>query len=207
MTFRLIPRRDWRALLAVGTVACLPVGVGVAQPAAPEVAKTLCVGCHGPDGNSVAPAFPKLAGQSAAYIEKQLADYLAGRRRNDIMAGIMPQVNKADFTALGAFFAAQAVQPAPVENAKLLPAGKKLYDDGNVDSGVPACAGCHGEKGEGNERYPRLAGQFPAYTLIQMQEFKAGKRNNDKGKVMRAVAERMTEAEMQAVSEHLAALK
>ncbi|MBL8309612.1 MAG: cytochrome c4 [Burkholderiales bacterium] len=207
MTFRLLPRRHWQIVVVTAAVTCFPVSPGAAQPAAPEVVKTLCAGCHGADGNSVAPTFPKLAGQSAAYLEKQLLDYLAGRRRGEIMASILPQLNKSDVPGIAAFYAAQPIQPAPTENAKAAAAGKKIYDDGNVDSGVPACGGCHGDKGEGNDRYPRVGGQFPAYTLIQMQEFKSGKRNNDKGKVMRAVAERMTDAEMQAVSEYLAALK
>ena len=88
----------------------------------------------------------------------------------------------------------------------MVAAGKKIYDDGNDANGVPACGGCHMEKGEGNERYPRVAGQHQAYAIQQMMDFKAGTRNNDKGRVMRVVAERMTESEMKAVAEYLAAL-
>ena len=172
-----------------------------------ELAATICAACHGADGNSVAPMFPKLAGQQETYLAKQLNEFISGKRKNEIMVPIFANVSKGDVPGLAAYYAAQTQTPGEAADAALAEAGRKLYDDGNTDSGIPACMGCHQANGMGNERYPRLAGQHQTYTLQQMADFKSGARNNDKGKVMRAVAERMTEQEMKAVSEYIAGLK
>jgi cytochrome c553 len=174
---------------------------------AKEIAATVCLACHGEGGNSVVPMFPKLAGQQRDYLAKQLNEFISGKRKNEIMAPIVATLSKDDVPGLAAYFAAQSQTPGAVSDPALVDAGKKLYEDGNTDSGVPACMGCHQPKGEGNERFPRLAGQHQTYTLQQMADFKAGMRTNDKAKIMRAVAERMTEQEMKVVSEYIAGLK
>lgn len=188
---------------ALGTVALL--AALPAQAGAEDIAAAQCVACHGEGGNSVVPTFPKLAGQQADYLAKQLTEFLGGKRKSDAMAPAVAAIKSGDVPALAAYYAGQKAAPGKVENAALVAAGRKLYDDGNEASGVPACAGCHMEKGQGNERNPRVAGQHQAYAIQQMKDFKAGTRNNDKGRVMRVVAERMTESEMQAVAEYLAA--
>jgi cytochrome c553 len=190
--------------LALFAVFLAPIAHGAD---AAEIATTVCAACHGADGNSVAPMFPKLAGQQEAYLSKQLTEFISGKRKNEIMEPIIATIGKGDVAGLAAYYAGQKQAPGEVADAAIVDAGKKLYADGNTDSGVPACMGCHLENGMGNERYPRLAGQHQTYTQQQMADFKAGKRNNDKGKVMRAVAERMTEQEMKAVSEYIASLK
>lgn len=169
-----------------------------------SIASTVCAACHGSDGNSVVPVFPKLAGQHAEYLRKQLNDFISGKRENDLMAPIVANLSRDDVTGLAAYFAAQKAAPGKSEDAELASVGKKLYEDGNTSSGVPACTGCHQPQGAGNERYPRLAGQHQAYVLNELTIFKNGGRSNDKGKVMRSVAERLTEAEMKAVAEYLA---
>lgn len=179
--------------------------VSVAQDVT-QTASTVCGACHGADGNSSIPMFPKLAGQQRDYLVKQLNEFISGKRKNDTMTPMVATVKSDDVAALAAYFAGQKASVGVVEDPKLLADGKKLYEDGNTVTGVPGCAGCHMPKGEGNDRYPRLAGQHPTYTRQQMADFKAGTRNNDKARVMRAVAERMTEAEMQAVSQYLASL-
>ncbi len=191
---------------------CLAAGLLLAGSTAwaadpKEIAATVCLACHGEGGNSVVPNFPKLAGQHASYLEKQLNEFLSGKRKNEAMAPFLSSFSKSDTAGLAAYYAAQTQTPGAVADPKLAEAGKKIYEDGNTESGVPACMGCHQPKGEGNDRYPRLAGQYQVYTLQQMTDFKSGVRNNDKGKVMRAVAERMTEQEMQAVSEYIAGLQ
>jgi cytochrome c553 len=196
------------ARLAVSlTIAATALASPANAADAKEIAATVCLACHGEGGNSVVPMFPKLAGQQRDYLVKQLNEFISGKRKNEIMAPILATLNKSDVPDLAAYFAAQTQTPGATEDAALAEAGKKLYEDGNTDSGVPACMGCHLPDGKGNERYPRLAGQHQTYTLQQMADFKAGVRNNDKGKVMRAVAERMTEQEMKAVSEYIAGLK
>ena len=127
-------------------------------------------------------------------------------KQSQSMAPSLATVKAGDVPGLAAFYAAQKPLPGKVEDSALTAAGKKLYDGGNEASGVAACGSCHLPKGEGDANNPRLAGQHPAYTIQQMNDFKAGTRNNDKGRVMRVVAARMTESEIRAVAEYLAGL-
>ncbi|MBK1713925.1 c-type cytochrome [Rubrivivax gelatinosus] len=177
-----------------------------AQADASAQAARDCFACHGPGGNSVLPIFPRLAGQQAFYIEKQLRDFRSGKRQSEVMAPIVAQMNEDDFAALAAFFAAQQPQPNRADDEAQLAAGKALYDDGNTRSGLPACAGCHQPGGLGNERFPRLAGQHAAYTAAQLRLFKSGGRGNDRAKVMRTVAERLSDDEIAAVVQYLASM-
>ncbi|MFO1266740.1 MAG: c-type cytochrome [Rubrivivax sp.] len=195
------------APVAAAALALLGAAGISALASAHELARTICAACHGADGNSVAPNFPRLAGLQPEYITKQLQDYLAGKRKSDVMAPMLVQVNASDIPALAAYFA--ALKPGPgtkPADEKLAAAGKALYEDGNTATGVPACAGCHQEGGVGNERYPRIAGQHGIYTTAQMMAFKTGARTNDRARVMRAVAERLSEQEIAALAEYLAGL-
>jgi cytochrome c553 len=173
---------------------------------AEETAKTLCAACHGPDGNSVAPTFPRLAGLQREYIAKQLDDFRAGRRMNETMAPIAAALDPGLVKELAAWFAARKPAPGPATKAALLELGKAIYMDGNPTTGVPSCSGCHEEDGTGSSRYPRLAGQHQAYTVQQMLLFKSGARTNDRGSMMRSLSERMTEAEIAAVAEYIAGM-
>lgn len=170
------------------------------------LATTVCHTCHMPDGNSTVPLFPKLAGQQTAYIAKQLADFIAGKRSNDAMLPFLSQIKNADIAGLAAFYGAQTRTPGTVEDAALAEVGRKIYDDGNEETGVPACAGCHEPAGEGNDLFPRLAGQHQVYAVQELLRFRSGERTNDKGKVMRVVAERLTDDEIRAVAEYMAGL-
>jgi cytochrome c553 len=176
-----------------------------ADPAA-ELASTVCAPCHAADGNSVIPNFPKIAGQQPSYLAKQLADIASGKRKSDAMGPTLASVKSGDFAALAAWFGAQKQSPGKVEDAALAKAGEKLFKDGNEATGVPACVGCHMAGGGGNERNPRISGQHQAYAIKEMMDFKSGARANDKGRVMRVVAERLTEAEIKAVAEYMAGL-
>ena len=171
-----------------------------------QIVSTLCVACHGEGGNSTVPTFPRLAGLQAEYLAKQLTDFMSGKRKSDVMAPMIAQIKNDDIAGLAAYFAAQTPARGIAGDAQRAAAGKLIFDDGNTSSGLPACTGCHQAGGAGNERYPRLAGQHAPYTLAQMQQFKAGTRSNDKARVMRSVAERMSEDEMAAVAEYLAGL-
>lgn len=169
-----------------------------------SLATTVCQACHMTDGNSVVPLFPKLAGQHPEYLAKQMEDILDGRRRNDVMAPILTQFTKADIPGLAAYHAQQTPSPGVVRNPSLVESGRRLYEDGNEENGVPSCAGCHEDDALGNERYPRLAGQHQEYLIEEMQKFRDQSRTN--GKYMRAVSERLTDAEIEAVAEYLASL-
>jgi len=196
-----------RALAVPAAALALCIGLTPAAAAdAPAVVQTICAACHGADGNSIAPTFPRLAGLQVEYIEKQLKEFLSGKRKNEMMAPSLEGLKSGDVGPIAAYYAQLKPAPGTAGDATLSKAGKALYDDGNTDTGVPACAGCHQPEGVGNERYPRLAGQFASYTAAQMTAFKSGTRTNDKARVMRAVAERMSEQEIAAVAEYIAGL-
>jgi cytochrome c553 len=174
---------------------------------ADEVPNALCTGCHNEDGNSTAPEFPKIAGLDAAYITKQINDFKKDKRVSEIMGPMANQIPDKDIPMLAAYFSKQKRTTGTVENVKLAAQGQQIYDDGIISSAVPACSGCHGEKGEGTDKFPRLAGQHTTYLITQMNNFKNAVRNNDARKVMRAVTSRMTEQEMKAVAEYITSMK
>lgn len=215
-----------RVLAPLAGAAVLAVaGAVTAQgpvPVKPDVAKgqaiatQVCAACHGPDGNSIAPANPnnpKLAGQIPEYLSKQLANFKPRggnkpERENAIMAGMVANLSEPDLRSVAAFFAGQALKPASARDKQLAAEGQRLWRGGNAATGVPACAGCHGPAGAGMPaQYPRLSGQYGEYIEAQLKSFKAGQRANDPNRMMRDVAERMSEREMRAVAEYAAALR
>lgn len=201
--------------LAALTAAALLCGEASAQGGgkAQGIAKQVCAACHADDGNSIAPANPKIAGQFPEYLDKQLRDFKAqggkkAARENAIMAGMVANLSEADMKGLASFYASQKLKPAAAADKDLAALGQKLWRGGNAASGVPACAGCHGPAGAGLPgQYPRLAGQYSEYIAAQLKLFKEGGRANDPNGAMRGVAARMTEREMRAVSEYAAGLR
>lgn len=178
-----------------------------AQAAGPEpAATTLCAACHGERGRSVAPEFPNLAGQHPEYLQKQLSDFASGRRTNDVMSTALAQVPRSEFPALVVHHAAEPPARGAIGDAALAAAGRTLFEEGDWPAGIPPCRSCHGERGAGSERYPRLAGQNAAYTLQQLANFKSGTRRNDPRRMMREIAGRLSEAQMKALAEYLAGL-
>lgn len=175
-----------------------------------QIATTVCLVCHGVDGNGTEPTnpeFPKLAGKQPEYLFKQLKDFKAGKRKNDIMAGMVANLTPEDYANLALYYAGQKPKPGVVKNPSLLELGKKIYLDGNPESGVPACAGCHEADATGYNYFPHLAGQHTDYTFLQLKRFNTGERDNDKGLAMQSVTSKMTEQEMKAVSEYLAGVQ
>jgi cbb3-type cytochrome c oxidase subunit III len=196
---------------------CTFVGMGmlVLGPSAPVLAQgagsitvTACLPCHGGGaaGAQAAPTFPRLDGQHAAYLEKQLREYKSGKRKSEIMAPLIAALKKQQIPGMAAHFAGQAAARGAVQNPELAARGKVLYEEGNRAKGVPGCIGCHQANGAGSQRYPRLAGQLQTYTVQQLADFKSGKRSNDPAHVMRALAGRLTDEEIRAVAEYLAGL-
>ncbi len=177
---------------------------------AQQLASTVCAACHGADGNSAAPDKPKLAGQGAAYITKQLMDFKSGKRTNPIMQGIVASSNLTDddMKNLGAYFSEQITKPGAAKDKDLAEAGEKIFKGGDAASGVPACMACHGPTGAGiPAEFPRLAGQHSEYVYTQLNNFRLGQRANDGGKMMRTIAARMTDQEMKAVAEYVSGLQ
>ena len=169
-----------------------------------QVIRTVCASCHGIDGNSTEPANPKLAGMDQEYLMRQLKAFAAGRRHDDAMSAIIATVDSSDFAKLAAYYSTQKPAPGKVLDAQLATKGRTLYEDGNTDSGVPACAGCHQSDGKGNARFPRLAGQHQAYTLKQLADYKSGRRATYP--LMTTVGKRLTTDESKALAEYIAGL-
>ena len=177
--------------------------------AAGKAKAQVCFACHGANGAGPAnPAWPKLAGQHAKYIAKQLADFKKGKTRKDpAMAGQVASLSAADMANLGAFFAEQTPKAGGAAKDKVV-LGQRIYRGGNEKSGVAACAGCHLPNGVGNPAagFPRLSGQNAAYTIKALNDFAKGVRSNDANGMMRSIAERMTDAEKSAVASYIEGL-
>lgn len=173
-----------------------------ADPAKGKViAETVCVACHGADGNSAASANPHLAGQVEEYIYKQLKNFKAvdgkpAARNNAIMGGMAAPLSDEDMKNVAAWFASQKLKPATATDESKIALGQKIWRQGDFKKGVPACAGCHGPTGAGlPAQYPRLAGQFAEYTEVQLKSFRLDERANDPEKMMRTIAAKLSDAE------------
>ncbi|RCX32783.1 cytochrome c553 [Thioalbus denitrificans] len=167
-----------------------------------------CVACHMTDGNSVNPIWPKLAGQHYDYLVKQLSDFRAGNRTDPTMAAMVAPLNDQDVLDLAAYFSSQTQAPGAA-NPDLVQQGEQIYTQGNPASGVAACTACHGASGLGmpQARFPRVGGQHPDYVKKQLNDFRAGVRGNDPNGMMRDVAMKLTDAEIEAVASYMAGLK
>lgn len=202
-----------KSTLSVALAACLWLVIGASahaaggNVAAGQAKAAMCAACHGADGNGGAdPTWPKLAGQDPDYIAKQLADFKAGGRKNAIMSGMAAPLSAADMKNLGAYYASLKIKPGSAKDAQLAKLGEKVYRGGNATMGVSACMSCHGPSGHGiPPRFPKVSGQNAAYTKNQLLAFKAGTRAND-GETMTRIAFRMSELEINAVSEYMAGL-
>ena len=190
-------------VLAALSILAATGAAAVDLEGARQIVSRRCFICHGMNGESSSESFPRLATQNAAYLSKQLRDFLAGRRKSPTMKQMAAGLTEAEIVALGAFFAAQKADPHPVADASLAAAGRDLYARGNPASDVPPCASCHGPKAEGSESLPRLAGQQAAYIESQLRQFNQRSRTND-NEVMHAIASRLTEPEIKALAEYLA---
>ena len=170
-----------------------------------QVATTVCAACHGPDGNSPTAANPSLAGQHGDYIALQLAAFKSGARPSPIMQGMAAGLSPEDMRSLGAWFEAQKPAGRMARNKASLARAQQIWRSGIKSQGVPACAGCHGAAGHGIPvQYPRLAGQHPEQSLAWLKAYASGARPSP---VMAPVASRLSEADMQALSDYIAGLR
>lgn len=174
----------------------------------------VCAGCHGVDGVSPVPTQPNLAGMSWQYIAKQLKYFKSGQRDNAIMKGFATTLSEGDMKSLGVYFSSMKGRPIGTKDEKLAKTAEKLYRAGDATRGIPACAGCHSPTGAGIPAlYPRVGGQHAEYTVNQLTSFRAGIRgiatkedSNPTGKMMMAIAGKLTEAEIKALAEYTAGL-
>ncbi|OGB50194.1 MAG: cytochrome c, class I [Burkholderiales bacterium RIFOXYD2_FULL_59_8] len=172
------------------------------QARAEKIVSGSCFLCHGESGESSSEIFPKLAGQHANYIAKQLENFKSGIRKSTAMADMSSRLSADDMLALGQYFESKPVEPEVVKDTDLAAVGRYLFNSGNKYSGVPACASCHGKDGLGSANLPRLAGQYASYIETQLTLFNQRERTNDNA-VMHAIVSKMTPLEMAAVATYI----
>jgi cytochrome c553 len=222
-------------LLAAATLlSCATLSVSATEHAATSakakadpakgqaIAATICGACHGADGNSVMAANPKLAGQHAEYLVKQMRDFKAADgasplRVNAVMNGMIAAYDETQMRDIAAYFASQPQKPETAKNRDTITLGQRLYRSGDASKGLSACTGCHGPTGAGMPtQYPRISGQFAEYIETQLKNFRAGaeaaaatdsERTNDPNKMMRMIAIKMTDGEIKAVADYVAGLR
>jgi len=201
------------ALVLAASGAHAQSGPAKVDPAKGEaISSQVCAACHAADGNSPTPANPKLAGQHADYLYKQLMDFKVKQgakeaaRANAIMAGFAAGLSDEDMRNVSAYLSKQALKPAAAANKDIVELGQKIYRGGIPSKNVPSCAGCHSPNGAGiPSQYPRLAGQYAEYTDSQLVAFRQGLRKNSSQ--MADIAARMSDVEIKAVSEYIAGLR
>ncbi|WQG59426.1 cytochrome c4 [Pseudomonas sp. RTB3] len=193
----------------------LTLGIsGMAQAAgdakAGQTKIAVCGACHGPDGNSPVPNFPKLAGQGERYLAKQMHDIKDGKRTVLEMTGLLANSSDQDIADLAAYFAAQKGSVGAAD-PKLVARGEKLFRGGDLSKGLPACTGCHAPDGTGNAAagFPQLSGQYAQYTAKQLTDFRkedAGRANDGEAMTMRTIARKLSDEDIAALSSYIEGL-
>lgn len=168
-----------------------------------------CVACHGVNGNSVNPEWPNLAGQHESYIKRQLTAFKNDTRQNVLMTPMAKPLSEEDIADLGAYFAAQSLTGNLEADASKVTQGEKLYRGGDAQKGIPACAACHGPRGNGNPaaNYAAIRGQHATYTAAQLKAYRSGTRQTDPNQMMRNVATNMTDDQIAAVAAYIQGLR
>jgi cytochrome c553 len=209
------------SVIAAAFAAACAAGASLAADPPPKadlakgqkIATEVCAACHGPDGNSIGPANPKLAGQIPEYLAKQLANFRPGKdnkaeRPNSIMAGFAAALSPEDMRNVAAFYAGQKLIPEKAQDKNTIELGQRIFRAGIAEKSVPACAGCHGPTGTGvPAQYPLLGGQYAEYIEAQLKAFRSGERANDPNRMMRMTAARLSDAEIKAVANFIAGLR
>ena len=175
----------------------------VADAKAGQAKAAVCGACHGPDGNSMAPNFPKLAGQGERYLNKQLHDIKSGKRTVLEMTGLLNNLSDQDLADISAYFASQKGSVGAAD-PKLVARGEALFRGGNLEKGLPACTGCHAPDGKGNAPagFPHLGGQHAQYVTKQLTDF----RKEEGGRAMRTIARKLSDEDIAAVASYIQGL-
>ena len=202
---------------AAGEAAPAAAGAHAAAPAPAKVAKpdlvkgeasftAVCASCHGADGNSGTPAYPKLAQQHPEYLVKQLQEFKSGKRKNAIMQGFAATLSDDDMKNVAYWATSRKEKPGFAKEKDLVTMGERIYRGGIADRQVAACAGCHSPTGAGiPSQYPRLSGQHSEYTAAQLTAFRDGVRTNSIP--MTQVAAKLNDKEIRAVADYIAGLR
>lgn len=196
-------------VLSAGTTAAFanePAAAAKVDLAKGQEKAQMCLACHSADGSRGSPAYPIIQGQHAEYLVKQLHEFKSGKRANAIMSGMAAPLSEEDMRNVSAFYASKQPKPGAAKNKDLVGLGEKIYRGGIAAKQVPACAGCHSPNGAGiPAQYPRLGGQHADYTEAQLTTFRSGARANSAQ--MTAIAARLSDTELKAVSDYVAGLR
>ena len=194
------------------TAAPVEVAVAAAKVSKPDLVKgeasfnAVCVSCHGANGNSGTPAYPKLAQQHPEYLVKQLQEYKSGKRKNAIMQGFASALSEDDMKNIAYWVGSQKSKAGFAKDKELVSLGERIYRGGIADRQVAACAGCHSPTGAGiPAQYPRLGGQHAEYVATQLTYFRDGIRNNSRQ--MNQVAAKLNDREIRALADYVAGLR
>jgi cytochrome c553 len=207
-------------LLAISvSAATASIEIKKGDPAVGETASAVCAGCHGSDGNSPTSAFPKLAGLGEKYLTEQLKLIQSGERVILEMTGILDGKSEQDLRDLAAYFNSKTMQLTGAKEMEVkvnagikvngLELGERIFRAGNLETGVPACTGCHSPRAMGNAPagYPRLSGQYPEYLVKQLRAYRAGDRTaGGNAKIMREIAKNLSDAEIDALANFIAGI-
>jgi cytochrome c553 len=176
---------------------------GAGDPVAGKLESGLCKGCHGAEGISFVELIPNLAGQQAAYTAKQLREFQSGTRTHQIMSAISKSVTSTALADISAYFAGLKIMQG--DGSGIAPAAEKLFRNGDPARGIPACAGCHGEKGKAPVKasYPVIGGQHAEYLRVQLFHFRGGDRSNSPDGIMNKAVMKLTDDEIDALAEYL----
>lgn len=193
--------------VALLLIASTSAAVAGGDPVVGKATAILCIGCHGADGNSTVSQNPKLAGQGEAYLAKQLIDFKSGARQEVHMTSMVEAIEIADIPHLAAYFSSQQRSKGTASTEKT-DFGKQIYQVGVKAKGIPACASCHGPNGMGTpaKKFPSLANQHSEYISKMLKDFRSGIRSNDPRKMMREMAARLSDQEIDAVSAYISSL-
>jgi cytochrome c553 len=210
-TVRLAPQMAAVGTLALALISAASSGwaqeLSVTPQNADDTAIGVCGTCHGPDGNSINPMFPRLAGQHAGYLVRQLKSFKEHSRGDPyaiaFMWGMASGLSDETIDALAQYYARQKAGPGRNHDVSTIARGRDVYEHGVPSQGVPACAACHGAAARGNDMFPRLAGQHAEYILKQLASFQSNMRNVA---IMHGVAQNLRTPEMQAVADYLESL-
>jgi cytochrome c553 len=201
------------ALIAVTMTVLTPLTSMAAGNANAGKAKAAtCGACHGVDGNSVNPIWPSLAGQGAKYLASQIKAIMSKEGRNNanvaVMVPMVANLSDQDIEDLAAYYASLTPKAGTTPEQHVEPGGR-LYRGGDKDKGIPACMSCHGPAGKGNgpAAFPRLAGQQATYAANQLKAYRDGSRTTDQGSIMRTIAAKMTDSQIESVSHFAAGLQ
>ncbi|MBN7821842.1 c-type cytochrome [Bowmanella yangjiangensis] len=173
-----------------------------------------CAACHGADGNSLVDMYPSIAGQHSSYIVKQLQELRLGAQTNGeqgrydpVMSGMAAPLSDQDIEDMAAYFSSQKANAGSTPE-DVIQAGSKLFLGGDMERGIAACAACHGPRGDGMglAKFPDISGQHATYVKKQLEDFRAGKRVNDPNGMMRDIAMRLTDADIELLSKYVGGL-